>query len=783
MFYWILEYGKVLAAYLIVMYLWPSVVLRKYLSNKGLAYRFSFCATFMILLLNTTVLMLGVLKLLNQWVIRILFYGPLVYVIGVWLYRHRDKAIHIKYLLTDICSPKRFVAGILNQIGSSIRNAWKRLLNNFRPQFPLYIMLAVAVIYGMIYFSYGAFHERYYGASDVYVHHSWIDMLQEGKIFGAGVYPEGMHCFIYAMNAFCGVEVYSCLLFIGGIHISAFLLSVYLFFREIFPWKYSGILVVVLFLILRLDSWPQILSMSRLQWTIPQEFAMFSIFLCGAYLLRFLRNASAGTFRWKKWEFLRDENLLIFMMALAVSIAVHFYVTIMAFFLCLAIGVFFLAWIFYRKKFLPLLIAIVCGVLIAVIPMVTALACGMKFQGSIGWALNIITDSQQENEDKNNASSIPTNPHWDEKVTIPSTDVSGDEIIEEVPKEEAPKEEVPKEEAPPEPSWLEKLYKGGFIILYRDDRAALLASCVVLSALLGLICHIMAMIKRKTVIAEDPFCGYLFLVADVLIFMVMFAAPELGIMQIIEYGRLGTITHLLTIATVVIPLDMIMTCVEKRSCSILTDICAIALCMCTCTGVIMTGQYHSYLYCFATRYPAAAQVTSEIIRNMESNTFTVVSPVDELYHVKGKGYHEESVLFARNIYRESYTLPTEYVFIFVEKQPLVYAQVHLLGGPSWLAQEEYRDVLGASGLSQAPEMLHTEISDELISPNVNIPISFASYKNQHYRTVINSRLHQWAERFQELYPYHLTTVYEDDAFVCYMFRQNPARLLELAIMN
>ena len=773
MFYWILGYGKVLAVYLFIMYLWPSVVFRKYLSNKGMAFRFSFCTTFMILLLNTVVLMLGIVGLLNVWTIRILFYGPLVYIFGAWIYRNRGKAIHIKYLLTGICSLRRFSSGILKQIGSTIQKAWKKLLNRIRPHLLLYIMLAVAVVYGMIYFSYGAFHERYYGTSDVYVHHSWIDMLLEGKAFGAGVYPEGMHCFVYAMNVLFDVEIYNCLLFLGGIHISAFLISVYLFFKEIFPWKYSGLLVVVLYLILRLDSSAHISGMSRLQWTIPQEFAMFSIFLCGAYLLRFLRNVSAGTFRWKKWVFLRDENLLIFMMSLAVSIAVHFYVTIMAFFLCLAIGVFFLVWVFTQKKFLPLLITIVCGVLIAVIPMATALACGMKFQGSIGWAMSVIADSQQTIEDKKNDSQTSTNLHWDVEVTIPSTDVFGDEII----------EETPKEEAPPEPSWVEKLYKGGFIFLYRDDRAALLAGSVVLSALLGLICHIVAMFKRKTVIAEDSFCGYLFLVADVLIFMVMFAAPELGILQIIEYGRLGTITHLLTIATVVIPLDLIMTCIEKRSRSILTDICAIALCICMCTVVIMTGQYHSYLYCFATRYPAAAQVTSEIIRNMESNTFTVISPVDELYHVKGKGYHEESVLFARNIYEESYTLPTEYVVIFVEKQPLVYAQVHLLEGPSWLAKEEYRDVLGTASTSQAPEMLHTEISDELAIPNINIPIVFDSYKDQHYRTVINSRLFQWVEQFQERYPYHLTTVYEDDAFVCYMFRQNPARLLDLAIMD
>lgn len=777
MFYWILEYGKVLAVYLFIMYLWPSVVFRKYLSNKGVAFRFSFCATFMILLLNTVVLMLGIVRLLNVWLIRVLFYGPLVYVFGAWLYHNREKAIHIKYLLTDICSFKRFFIEILEHISSAIGNAWQKLMNRLRPHLPLYILLAVAVIYGMIYFSYGAFHERYYGASDVYVHHSWIDMLLEGKAFGAGVYPEGMHCLVYAMNTLCGVEVYSCLLFLGGIHISAFLLSVYLFFKEIFPWKYSGLLVVVLYLILRLDSSAHISSMFRLQTTIPQEFAHFTVFLCAAYLLRFLRNASAGTFQWKKWMFLRDENLLIFLMALAVSIAVHFYVTIMAFFLCLAIGVFFLIWVFSQKKFLPLLLAIIFGVVIAVTPMVAALASGIPFQGSIGWAMSVIEKSQLSIENEENTSTKPTNSHWN------SADGDSDihDPVEDIPGDNNPGDDTSTEEQP-KPSLLKKLYEGSFDILYRDDRAAVMAACVALGALIGLICHIVAMIKRKATVGDDRFCGYLFLAAAELVFMIMFAAPKLGLLVIIQIDRLCTMTHILTIATVIVPVDLIMTLIEKRGRRLAMDICAVALCVGMCVSVITLGEYHSYLYYVATRYPAAAEVTHQIIQNMKPESFTIVSTVDELYQVKGYGYHEEAALFIREIKNESYHLPTEYVFVYIEKQPLLYAQNRVLDGPLWLAKQEYKAVLGSSA-SQSPDVFHSEISEEYANRSTVIPITHSSYTTLTMRTIINSRLYQWAERFQKLYPYQLTTVYEDDAFVCYMFQQNPARLLELAIMD
>ena len=106
-----------------------------------------------------------------------------------------------------------------------------------------------------------------------------------------------------------------------------------------------------------------------------------------------------------------------------------------------------------------------------------------------------------------------------------------------------------------------------------------------------------------------------------------------------------------------------------------------------------------------------------------------------------------------------------------------------LDGEPWLAYQNYFELVGTKTSSRSPEVLHLEISEEYANGSYYIPQHYDSYKSATRRAAINSRLYQWVERFQELYPYQLTTVYEDDAFVCYMFRQNPARLLELAIMD
>lgn len=57
--YWISQFVQVLIGYIFLMYLWPSVVFRKKLYGKSLTFRFAFCTTVSILLVNTMVLALG----------------------------------------------------------------------------------------------------------------------------------------------------------------------------------------------------------------------------------------------------------------------------------------------------------------------------------------------------------------------------------------------------------------------------------------------------------------------------------------------------------------------------------------------------------------------------------------------------------------------------------------------------------------------------------------------------------------------------------------------------
>ena len=243
--YWIAEYGKVFFGWLFLMFLWPSVVFGGHLKEKTRTYRFSFCVTVQIVIVNTVVLVLGLLHILHQAVVVILFYGIFFHSLwkrrGEFLFAKSGAALKKRRLQRSwqkiapfgketSSSAKQSFFNMRLRVREEIWKCRKKL----SPWIQNYGMLGAVLVFGMIYFSYGAFQVHSYGWGDLYAHHEWIYGLIKGNIFSGGVYPEAMHCFIYSMSVLFGIRIYSILLFLQGIHVAVFLLSVYLLLREVF---------------------------------------------------------------------------------------------------------------------------------------------------------------------------------------------------------------------------------------------------------------------------------------------------------------------------------------------------------------------------------------------------------------------------------------------------------------------------------------------------------------------------------------------------------------------
>ena len=118
MVYWAVEYGKVFIAYMALMYIWPMVVFRKYLAPKSRTYCFAFCSTVQVVIVNTVVLLLGLVHLLNRWTMILVFYGVFIGSI-LWKRKfHGDGIRKIRQVLVGTRGVKLF----LTQIWSSFRH-------------------------------------------------------------------------------------------------------------------------------------------------------------------------------------------------------------------------------------------------------------------------------------------------------------------------------------------------------------------------------------------------------------------------------------------------------------------------------------------------------------------------------------------------------------------------------------------------------------------------------------------------------------------------------------
>lgn len=758
--YWGLEFTKVLLCYLFILFIWPSVVFYKYLKNKSKIYRFCFCATTQIVLINTAVLGLGLGYLLNPWVVNILFYGSLLFSAVKLALPAVSLRKDMHKLTTGTLGRRSFWSSCWGRFVSWLRRLCGSLWREMRPHLIEYVLLLAIVAYGIFYFSYSSLVEYSYGYGDMYTHHGWVNGLVQGQVFSGGVYPEGMHCVLYLMHTISGLSVYSCTLYLGCIHVAILLLSVYCLMREIFRWRGTPLLVLVLFLVAAMNNRDAVMSMSRLQGTLPGDYGLHTMYLCALFLLRFLKEGFQEGWQQDPRAWLKNENLIVFSMSLAASVTIHYYVTITAFFICLPFAIVYIRQVFSRARFLLLVAAVRFSVIVAVLPVVVALLSGIRIQGSLYWAVNVING-------------FTTEAHVEELEPAGT---------------ESP-------EASAEPSVFPRLrgvwsaVRDKADIFYQRYGYLLgktLGIWIVLLSVLLTLFWLACMFSRHLHAAVGIVDGYIPIIGASFFIMILYAAPYIGLPELISYNRLPSTAYLLLFMVAMIPVDMLLCTLQRFSPNWLRQtapmICVAAICVVTLT----TGHYHGYLYKILSRYRSAVDVTNSITRSFPEKTYTIVSTTDELSSIVPHGYHEELLEFLKAVEGgQMYYLPTEYVFVYVEKRPLLHSQSHFVSGPAWLATDIYADSRALEEeASKQPEIFASQITANDAQRSVlGYPTTYSTYAGLDSRTVINSKAYKWCQDFADLYKYEMNIYYEDEDFICYYFRQNPYSLYNLSIWD
>ena len=787
--YWIIEYGKVLLGFGFLMFLWPTVVFRNYLAGKGATFRFSFCVTVQIVIVNTAVLFLGLIKLLNVWSMCLLFYGTLLFSLREYLILTKEKRKKFRYLVNGTFGWKNFFLLERRKLLRTLELFCKRIGSFYKKNWLEYTLLMIVVVYGMIYFTIGVFQEHSYGFSDMYVHHSWTYQLSQGVPFSAGIYPEGMHCVIYALSALFGIRLYNCMLFVQSAVVGVTLIAIHCLLKELFRWRYSAIFTLTLMLTFGNLGRYILISMARMQCALPQEFAFPAVFLCCLYLVKYLKGGRKAVYKGKETKGFWDENLLVFLLAFASTIVIHFYATFMAFFLCMGVAMFLWKRIFTKERFLPLVASVLLGLVISVVPMVAGFATGIPLQGSLYWAMGVMQQSVQQE--------VPEEQK--EPETIVPEDVAPDTVPPEesvVPEENIAAPAIGKTETVwgkvcsvgnnilnKCKSFGKTMYENAYLEMYEAgfvNGILLSMLLVLLGGSLGAFL-IFCVEKKKNMEIEHPsYGGYFIIVYISLIYVLVYASKYLGLPVLMERYRIAFICNLMVMAVATIPMDILFSlgtkALEEKGLKIFSAAFAGGI----VAVVWLSGAYHGYLYFELTRYDATVQVTNQIIEELPEKSYTIVSPTEELYQVIEFGWHEELFDFVKGLEQDEYSLPSEYVFVFVEKKPFRYAQYHFHSGPHWLGYNKYQEIYGYT--STWPEYTASEISKEYAEHDL---YSF-SETNTFYlvlepRTVLQSKLYHWCEEFKKQYPNEFKTYYEDEYFVCYYWKQNPYKVFNLVI--
>lgn len=756
--YWYMEYGKVLAAYAALIYVWPSVIFRAYLRGKGLTFRFLFCVTVPVVLYNGVILGLGLLHILNVWLTRLLFYGAFLVSVGLPLYRRRrEEGLTLKALLADPMlrrSPKLQLACLWEKIWGKALEKGREFCRGYRKHWSEYLILTVLLLFGMAFFSYPALRNCNYGTSDSYVHSEWLLNLRGGQTFSGGIYPQGMHCLMYGMSVFFGVRIYSCLLYLAGIHITAFLVSVYLLMRELFFSRYTPLFVLTLFLtfdgfIANEVRYDALMSMTRLTWTIPQEFGWYLAFLSPLLLFRFFRERDSGL---DADSWFRDPNLLLLAAAVGASAAVHFYATLMGFFLCLLVLLLHIRQLRPGRRFLSLVCVAWDGLIAGAFPMLIAYMQGRKVEPSLRWGVNTIWGKTGR------AAEMITN-------------------------QEAETMEAGKD-------LLTGLYEKGYAMIFGESGTLVMTLVLMVPLLIGGIwiyrgCSRRGR-RREQALASpwERYTGYGFIAAAAVLMIFFYAAPFMNLPEIFSVDRIFAIIRVFVYAVPWVPVDLLISLALSGRYEKILQRGAILICAGVYCFSYMT-DFHEFGFWWIKRFESAIKLTADITEDFDLGSYMIISPHDEVWQVEDGWTCVQLLDFVQTVEEaETYTLPPEYLFLYVEKHPMDVGTKQYFAGPEWLGRKSSQ-FEKFNWSRWYPEVIKCDISREAAEESLDynwLKRDYnGAYVDEWVRTILCSKAYYWYQDFSEAHPTETNIYYEDEDFICYVIHQNPEKPLELTM--
>ena len=773
----ILRFLGIFAVYTGVTLALPALMFRRILRGRSLAEQFLMCYTFGNFYIINIVFLLQLLHISNFFTLAGLT-AVLSIVIGGRVNRIplKQQAGNTWHLFGKLLRGRMKLKSAIFLFLGKCAEGIKRLVKFFYRHIvknPIQSMLLLGIgvclcwIYGrQIILVYG------YRASDIPVHMSWINEMSRGKIFAKGVYPFGFHCMIYYLHAVFRFDTYVilCQFFFAQVIFMHLVLLAML--KQLCKTKYIPYIGTFVFLLGNFWSGQ---TYSRFYATLPQEFGMIFVIPSIYFLIRF--------FQIPKQKLADKETRLTlqcFAMAFSLTLAIHFYGTMIAGLCCIGIACGFCFRFLRKEYFCRIMFTGICSVFLAVLPMGIAFATGTPLQGSLGWGLSVInggkSSSSTEAEAETDEAETLEVSTGDDKNTVRV--VKPDGTVMEIDVSDLPSAQENESggqmqtettaPAVPKVSFGEKIRKIPgkaknalsemssrileFIIkLDVKNIGYMILASFALLLLLGFIFCVFRQTEYGAMLMSMGFCMW--------IVTILLCAGVFGLPPLMDGARCSIYyVYLLSAALTALADGLLYMVLPLRKLRLVRNAVSLAV-----TAAVLMGMFQNHMIKqsdFSSGFVMNGAITclSNIIHENEDKTWTIVSANDETQMGLDHGWHYETITFLRGMEtlekNTKVIIPTKTVYFFIEKIPGDYAVSYAKSGQS----------ISRKGASRS-------------LPNVG---GIGMYQGEG-RWIVMSRMYYWAQAFLELYPNEMKVYYEDNKFICYKIEQNMYHQYNFAI--
>ena len=753
-----LRFVSIFAAYTGLTVLLPAIMFRRILAGRRLSEQFLMCYTFGNFYIINIVFAVQLLHISGFWTLVLFTAVP-----GILIWSRVNRVslrelcmktgIVCKKILQGSMGIKGFLYRVKNRGMAVLKKAvWlfycEVVCNTLQWILAGAVIAALFWIYGrQLVLTYG------YRASDIPVHLNWINQMSRGNLFASGVYPFGFHCMVYYLHAVFGFDTYVilCVFYLVQVFfIYIVLLAMLKLLCRSLYLPYAGIMVYIL------GSFWARQTYSRFGSSLPQEFGMIFVIPSVYFLIRFFQTE-------KKNLKNRETKLILgcFALAFSLTLAIHFYGTMIAGLCCIGIAVGFCTRFLNKEYFRRIMLTGIISVFLAVLPMGIAFAGGTPLQGSLGWGLSVINGDSSDTEDtsENEAAQKQAMEEMAARL-IENTQNSNSEsaqtgeipIITEAPKHSLTDKarEIPKKMKNLREMMIRRIQE--FIINSQEQWCAyaVLAGIAVL-ILLGLMFIILRRITYGEMLMSAGFCmGILTL---------LLCAGNLGLPVLMDPARCSIYyVYLLIVSITVLGDGLLYLIFMPRILTIPRNVVSFILTVSMAAGMIHQGLVKTPDFISDYVSNGAFTCLTNIIKENKDETWTIVSANDETQMGLDHGWHYETITFLRkqeHINKDTkLIIPTEKVYFFIEKIPLNYSVVYSGSGQS----------ISKKGASQS-------------LPNSG---GIGMYQGEG-RWILMSRMYYWAQAFMEMYPNEMKVYYESEDFVCYVISQNMYHQYNFAI--